>query len=401
MAVFTAGNANTAGTLTWTPGAADMGQRTVTFTAANALTGAAATTITVLPPNLPPVPTLTATPVTGNEPVTVTADASGSTDPDGSVTSFTFDFGDGTVVGPQTSPTATHTYRAGEWTLAVKAMDDQGASATRTVPVGVGWAPNRPNLVGNSSFESGAANWGPYAGATLQCVTGGFDGGWALQMTGPATVSGFGCNDAPNWIASVPTAGTRYRLTAWVRSDASGGIAKVQIREYAGATRLGGVLADGVALLPWWQRVSVDYTAVAAGSTLDLQVLDAALEPGETFLADDISLYDVTNESVVAVGQPDPGGMPPLVATVAPVPLRTSATITFVTSRPGPLTVGLFDLAGRCVRTVLDEPNAPAGLHIATVNGGDRRGRTLPSGLYFYRIRALEGTSSGRIVIVR
>jgi hypothetical protein len=35
------------------------------------------------------------------------------------------------------------------------------------------------------------------------------------------------------------------------------------------------------------------------------------------------------------------------------------------------------------------------------VDGNDDHGRALGSGLYFYRIRALEGVSSGRIVIAR
>jgi flagellar hook assembly protein FlgD len=75
--------------------------------------------------------------------------------------------------------------------------------------------------------------------------------------------------------------------------------------------------------------------------------------------------------------------------------------LSFATSRPGPLQVGLYDVAGRLVRTVLDEQNAAAGLHDLTLDGRDDRGRTLASGLYFYRIRALEGVSHGKVVIAR
>jgi hypothetical protein len=35
------------------------------------------------------------------------------------------------------------------------------------------------------------------------------------------------------------------------------------------------------------------------------------------------------------------------------------------------------------------------------VDGNDDRGKKLASGLYFFRIQALEGKSSGRIVIAR
>jgi hypothetical protein len=73
----------------------------------------------------------------------------------------------------------------------------------------------------------------------------------------------------------------------------------------------------------------------------------------------------------------------------------------FATSRPGPLRVALYDVAGRRVRTLLDDPGAPAGVHELTLDAKDDRGRALASGLYFYGIRALEGASHGRIVIVR
>jgi hypothetical protein len=184
------------------------------------------------------------------------------------------------------------------------------------------------------------------------------------------------------------------------------------VREYAGATRLGGVFSSGVVLSPAWQMVTVDYVSVAAGTSLDLQVLDFPLTTGEVFLADDVSIYDVTTSptSRIETAQSEPGAaevivdmsrMEPLVGRVAPSPLRTGAHLRFVTSRPGALRVTLFDLTGRRVRRVTDELNAPAGPHDLVLDGLDDRGRALASGLYFYRIRALEGVSNGRVLIAR
>ena len=34
----------------------------------------------------------------------------------------------------------------------------------------------------------------------------------------PASLSGFGINDSPNWVGVTGIAGTRYRFSAWVRS---------------------------------------------------------------------------------------------------------------------------------------------------------------------------------------
>src|SRR5207247_6217513 len=63
-------------------------------------------------------------------PLAVTANASGSSDPDGTIASYKFDFGDGTIVGPQSGSTATHTYAAGTWTCSVVVTDNGGATGT-------------------------------------------------------------------------------------------------------------------------------------------------------------------------------------------------------------------------------------------------------------------------------
>jgi PKD repeat protein len=57
-----------------------------------------------------PVAALTVTPTHGVAPMTVHADASASRVTDLPIASYTFDFGDGTIVGPQPEPTADHTY---------------------------------------------------------------------------------------------------------------------------------------------------------------------------------------------------------------------------------------------------------------------------------------------------
>ena len=45
--------------------------------------------------------------------------------------------------------------------------------------------------------------------------------------------------------------------------------------------------------------------------------------------------------------------------------------------------------------------SAPAGYHDVPIDGKDRGGRPLASGIYFYRIDATEGSTSGRMAILK
>src|SRR5580765_597766 len=107
---------------------------TVTVTDDKGATATATDTVTANAPaaNQPPVAKLTATPPSGTAPLAVQLNASGSSDPDGTVISYRFDFGDSTAAGPQTSAVANHTYAAGHWTATVTVTDDKGATATAT-----------------------------------------------------------------------------------------------------------------------------------------------------------------------------------------------------------------------------------------------------------------------------
>ena len=158
------------------------------------------------------------TPSSGGAPLAVTANASASTPGSGTITSYRFDFGDGTIVGPQPDPTASHTYAAGLWTAEVLVTDSNGATDSATVRVTVA-GPCNANQVGNPSFETGTQGW-KGVGCTIQQVAGGLTGAYACRVQSPAKTYGFNIESSPDWIASA-TAGTAYRFSAWVRSDAA------------------------------------------------------------------------------------------------------------------------------------------------------------------------------------
>jgi parallel beta-helix repeat protein len=112
---------------------------TVTATDSNNLTSQATKSVTVNAQQATgPTAALSVSPASGTAPLQVTADASGSTAGSSPISSYTFDFGDGTTVGPQSGATANHTYQsAGSYTVTVTATDSNSltSKAAKTVTV--------------------------------------------------------------------------------------------------------------------------------------------------------------------------------------------------------------------------------------------------------------------------
>lgn len=100
--------------------------------------GGAVRRIRYFPGNQPPVASLTATPTSGTAPLTVTFDATGSTDPDPAdqgLLRYEWDFTNDGVVD-STTATVQYTYPAGgPYTARLRVVDTLGASDTRTVTI--------------------------------------------------------------------------------------------------------------------------------------------------------------------------------------------------------------------------------------------------------------------------
>jgi hypothetical protein len=79
-----------------------------------------------------PVANATATPASGTAPLFVQFDGSASFDPDGSIVSYSWDFGDGTAgIGA----TVSHTYAAGTYTAILTVTDNTGLSSSKSLVI--------------------------------------------------------------------------------------------------------------------------------------------------------------------------------------------------------------------------------------------------------------------------
>jgi hypothetical protein len=83
-----------------------------------------------------------------------------------------------------------------------------------------------------------------------------------------------------------------------------------------------------------------------------------------------------------------------------PNPFNPSTTIRFTLAAPQHVSVGIYDVSGRLVRTLISEV-LPAGMHVVVWDGRDDSMAGAASGVYFCRIEAAEGVRTKKLVLVR
>ncbi|HYQ88988.1 MAG TPA: PKD domain-containing protein, partial [Candidatus Binatia bacterium] len=89
------------------------------------------------------------------------------------------------------------------------------------------------------------------------------------------------------------------------------------------------------------------------------------------------------------------------ISAVAPNPLNPSATLTYTTTRSGAVRIDMFDIQGRLVRSLVDDPAMAAGLHETTIDGRGQHGEKLSSGVYYIRGVSSEGVFQHLVTILK
>jgi hypothetical protein len=82
---------------------------------------------------VPPVAVASGSPTAGVAPLAVTLSAAGSSDPDGAIVTWEWDFGDGSPLAY--GPVVSHAYAAGSWTATLRVVDATGLWSTAAVAV--------------------------------------------------------------------------------------------------------------------------------------------------------------------------------------------------------------------------------------------------------------------------
>jgi hypothetical protein len=102
-------------------------------------------------------------------------------------------------------------------------------------------------------------------------------------------------------------------------------------------------------------------------------------------------------ETSTGGGGPAPG-LPVLYGN-SPNPFGSETSIGFATPSAGRVELGVYDLAGRLVATLVDR-ELPAGSHVAVWDGRDESGHGAPDGVYLVRLETAGRELCGRMILM-
>lgn len=136
----------------------------------------------------------------------------------------------------------------------------------------------------------------------------------------------------------------------------------------------------------------------------------ANLNPGDVVsvsiaprLLSDPEFATNNNDVSFTFGTSDVGPITPirkLALSVSPNPVVAEATMGLVLTLSGPTSVGIYDVRGRLLRSVVEE-SMMAGSHSLRIDLRDEEGTPLPSGVYLIRVRQGHAEQHERLTVLR
>jgi len=353
--------------------------------------------------NFPPTVAITA-PATGS---TVPAgdlviDATAS-DADGSVATVEF-YDGGAYLGEDTTSPYTFTWNSvpdGCYTIIAKAIDDLGASAQDAVDVtvgdGCGQEPYHgspfalPTRIEAEDFDLGGE------GVAYHDIDSGNSGGQYrttedVDIEACSDVGGgynVGWIEPGEWLEYTVIVAAAGEYTIEARVATLNPLRRFHV-EFNGIDKTGDI---AVPLTGSWQN----WESVSATVTLEAGTQVMKFVP--TTNGFNLNYFDIVVEAVADV--PDQRSVGHVLHPCYPNPFNPSTTISYDLESPAIVSLTVYDMAGRLVRTLVAAESSSAGRHEVVWNGRDETGQIAAAGVYFYRLDAGGFSETRRMSLVK
>ncbi|MBP7309720.1 MAG: carboxypeptidase regulatory-like domain-containing protein, partial [Candidatus Cloacimonetes bacterium] len=136
--------------------------------------------------------------------------------------------------------------------------------------------------------------------------------------------------------------------------------------------------------------------------TYDVSSYDGQVYLGIQCLSNDAWFFMVDDVQVWAVDNDDPEA-PAVVTTLKnnfPNPFNPETTIAFSVKEAMPVTIEIYNVKGQKVKTLVNETKA-AGNYTVPWNGTDSNGRSVSSGIYYYKMTAGKYSSTKKMIMMK
>jgi PKD repeat protein len=327
------------GHFSWTPNASDAGTYTLTFSVSDGhASDSEVITITISANNAPPV-AVAGGPYNGGTGQPINFDGSGSSDPDGNALTYDWNFGDGNT---GSGVMAAHSYAVAGNYVATLTVTDNGSPALSssdqasvqvlsTIPASI-------NLKGTKITLGGSARFGIEINAM---PVGNIDPNTIKMRT------------------TYPNAGSASEVASTPK----------------GGKNIGDLDHDNI------PDLLADFSIAA------IQALLGNVPNNTTVTLIISGRTNAASGSIPVQGQINvviKGGPAAVSSFASPNPFNPETAISFTVRNSGPVSVRIYALDGRLVKTLRDDI-AQAGTHEVRWNGTDNNGRHVPSGMYFVK----------------
>jgi PKD repeat protein len=327
------------GHFSWTPNASDAGTYTLTFSVSDGhASDSEVITITISANNNPPV-AVAGGPYNGGTGQPINFDGSGSSDPDGNALTYDWSFGDGST---GSGAMAAHSYAVAGNYVATLTVTDNGSPALSssdqasvqvlsTIPASI-------NLKGTKITLGASARFGIEINAM---PVGNID---------PTTIK---------MRTTYPNAGSSSEVAATPKSGKS----------------IGDLDRDNIPDL--LTNFSIEAILALLGNVPNNTTVTLIISGRTNAASGSIPVQGQINVVIK-------GGPAAVSSFASPNPFNPETAISFTVRNSGPVSVRIYALDGRLVKTLRDDI-AQAGTHEVRWNGTDNNGRHVPSGMYFVK----------------